>query len=144
MLRYRLTHPDILAALASAGHGSTVLLADGHYPVSTAAGPNAVQVALNLAPGTVTVTEVLRLVVDAAPIESYAVMQPPAELGEPDVFADFAEILGRERTGLERFTFYDEAKSDDLALVVQTGDIRTYANILLTLGVADVDAVERG
>ena len=144
MLRYRLTHPDILAALASAGHGSTVLLADGHYPVATAAGPNAVQVPLNLAPGTVTVTEVLRLIADAAPIESYAVMQPPAELGEPDIFAAFAEILPEcERSGLERFAFYDSAKSDDLALVVQTGDIRTYANILLTLGVADVEAVER-
>ncbi len=144
MLQYRLTHPEILAALAGAGHGSTVLLADGHYPVATASGPNAVQVPLNLAPGTVTVTEVLRAIVDAAPIEGYAVMQPPAELGEPEIFAAFAEILpGRERAGLERFAFYDAAKSDDLALVVQTGDIRTYANILLTLGVADAEAAPR-
>jgi len=64
VLRYRLTHPEILAALASAGHGSTVLLADGHYPAATAAGPHAITVALNLAPGTVTVTEVLDLLVD--------------------------------------------------------------------------------
>ena len=141
MLRYRLTHPEILAALAGAGHGSTVLLADGHYPVATAAGPNAIQVALNLTPGTVTVTEVLRAIVDAAPIESYAVMQPPADRGEPEIFSAFAEILpGLERAGLERFAFYEAAKRDDLALVVQTGDIRTYANILLTLGVADAEA----
>jgi len=46
VLRYRLTHPEILAALASAGHGSTVLLADGHYPAATAAGPHAITVAL--------------------------------------------------------------------------------------------------
>jgi L-fucose mutarotase len=144
MLLYRLTHPEILAALAGAGHGSTVLLADGHYPVATAAGPNAVQVALNLAPGTVTVTEVLRAIVDAAAVESYAVMQPPAEVGEPAIFADFAEILGDGgRVDLERFAFYDAARTDDLALVVQTGDIRTYANILLTLGVADTEAAPR-
>jgi L-fucose mutarotase len=144
MLLYRLTHPEILAALAGAGHGSTVLLADGHYPVATAAGPNAVQVALNLAPGTVTVTEVLRAIIDAVAVESYAVMQPPAEVGEPDIFADFAEILGnRGRVGLERFAFYEAARADDLALVVQTGDIRTYANILLTLGVADTEAAQR-
>jgi L-fucose mutarotase len=144
MLLYRLTHPEILAALAGAGHGSTVLLADGHYPVATAAGPNAVQVALNLAPGTVTVTEVLRAIIDAVAVESYAVMQPPAEVGEPEIFADFAEILGnRGRVGLERFAFYEAARADDLALVVQTGDIRTYANILLTLGVADTEAAQR-
>jgi L-fucose mutarotase len=144
MLLYRLTHPEILAALGGAGHGSTVLLADGHYPVATASGPNAVQVALNLAPGTVTVTEVLRAIVDAVPIESYAVMQPPADFGEPEIFADFDEILSeRGRSGLERFAFYQAARSDDLALVVQTGDIRTYANILLTLGVADTEAAPR-
>jgi len=144
MLQYRLTHPEILAALAGAGHGSTVLLADGHYPVATAAGRNAAHVPLNLTPGSLTVTEVLRAIVDAAPIESYAVMQPPAHLGEPEIFADFAELLpGQERAGLERFAFYDAAKRDDLALVVQTGDIRTYANILLTLGVADVEAAPR-
>jgi L-fucose mutarotase len=140
MLQYRLTHPEILAALAAAGHGSTVLLADGHYPVATAAGPNAVRVALNLTPGTVTVTEVLRVIVDAVPVESYAVMEPPADVGEPEIFEAFAEILPeRARTDLERFAFYIASKTDDLALVVQTGDIRTYANILLTLGVAEAD-----
>ncbi len=144
MLHYRLTHPDILAALAGAGHGSTVLVADGHYPASTAAGPNAVQVSMNLTPGTVTVTDVLRAIEDAAPVESYTVMQPPAESGEPEIFAAFAEILpGLKPSGLDRFAFYEAAKGEDLALVVQTGDVRTYANILLTLGVADVVAAPR-
>lgn len=137
MLRYRLTHPDILAALASAGHGSTVLLADGHYPASTAAGANAVTVPLNLSPGTVTVTEVLDLLVDAVAIESIAVMVPPAEEPTPAIFDEFAAIVpaGTPRVELDRFAFYEAAKSDDLALVVQTGDTRIYANILITLGV---------
>ncbi|NLF56040.1 MAG: RbsD or FucU transport, partial [Candidatus Hydrogenedens sp.] len=30
MLKQRLTHPDILEALAAAGHGSKVLIADGN------------------------------------------------------------------------------------------------------------------
>lgn len=139
MLTYRLTHPVILAALAGAGHGSTVLLADGHYPVATAAGPNAVEVHLNLSPGMVSVTDVLSAVADAAPLESYTVMEPPASHGEPEIFGEFARLLpGVARTGLDRFAFYEAARSDDLALVVQTGDVRTYANILLTLGVADL------
>jgi L-fucose mutarotase len=137
VLRYRLTHPEILAALASAGHGSTVLLADGHYPAATAAGPHAITVALNLAPGTVTVTEVLDLLVDAVAIESVAVMVPPADDPTPAIFDEFASILpaGTPRADLDRFAFYAAAKSDDLALVVQTGDTRIYANILVTLGV---------
>jgi L-fucose mutarotase/ribose pyranase (RbsD/FucU family) len=35
VLRTRLLHPEILAALAGAGHGSRVLIADGNYPFST-------------------------------------------------------------------------------------------------------------
>jgi len=36
---------------------------------------------------------------------------------------------------LERFTFYETASSDDVALVVATGEQRLYANLLLTIGV---------
>jgi L-fucose mutarotase len=36
---------------------------------------------------------------------------------------------------LDRFAFYDAARSQDLALAIGTADIRTYANLLLTIGV---------
>jgi RbsD / FucU transport protein family. len=32
MLKTRLLHPEILAALGEAGHGAQVLIADGNYP----------------------------------------------------------------------------------------------------------------
>ncbi|MBE1588828.1 L-fucose mutarotase/ribose pyranase (RbsD/FucU family) [Nonomuraea angiospora] len=51
MLLTELLHPGILEALAGAGHGARVLLADGHYPASTATGERARTVHLNLAPG---------------------------------------------------------------------------------------------
>lgn len=138
MLRYNLIHPEILAALASAGHGSRVLIADGHYPFITAAGPNATHVFLNLTPGRLNATEVLAAVVDAAPIESASVMQPPPELPTPEIFDEFETLLpdGTPIERLDRFSFYDAAKSEDVALVIATGEQRTYANILLTLGVA--------
>lgn len=138
MLRYNLIHPEILAALASAGHGSQVLIADGHYPFVTASGPNATHVFLNLTPGRLNVTEVLTAIVDAAPIESAAVMQPPPEVPTPEIFAEFEKLLpaGTTTARLDRFDFYDAAKTDDVALVIATGEQRTYANILLTLGVA--------
>ncbi|HEY6740545.1 MAG TPA: RbsD/FucU domain-containing protein [Actinopolymorphaceae bacterium] len=137
MLRYKLVHPEILAALAAAGHGSRVLIADGHYPFTTASGPNATHVFLNLAPGRLTVTEVLETLLDAIPVESAAVMQPPPELAEPEIFADFRRLLpSLELERLDRFGFYAEAKTEDVALVIATGDVRTYANLLLTIGVA--------
>lgn len=136
MLRYQLVHPEILASLASAGHGSKVLIADGHYPFVTAAGPNASHVFLNLAPGRLTITEVLQALLDAIAVEAAAVMQPPPELAEPDVFDEFRRLLPElELAGLDRFAFYDTAKSEDVALVIATGDTRTYANLMLTIGV---------
>jgi L-fucose mutarotase len=36
---------------------------------------------------------------------------------------------------VDRFRFYDLARSPDLALCIVTGDSRRFANVLLTLGV---------
>lgn len=136
MLRYQLTHPTILAALASAGHGSRVLVSDGHYPHTTGAHPAAQRVYLNLAPDRMLVTEVLAALVDAAPFEAATVMTPPPEQPEPPVFAEFrAALPGLPLDGLDRHAFYDAARGADTALVIATGDRRTYANLLLTLGV---------
>jgi L-fucose mutarotase len=41
VLRTRLIHPEILAALATAGHGSQLLLSDGNFPHATASPPGA-------------------------------------------------------------------------------------------------------
>jgi len=137
MLRYKLVHPEILGALASAGHGSRVLIADGHYPFVTAAGPNATHVFLNLTPGKLSVTDILEPVADAFPVEAATVMRPPATEPTPEVFAEFGALLpGLELEHLDRFAFYDAARSDDVALVIASGDTRTYANVLLTLGVS--------
>ena len=41
---------------------------------------------------------------------------------------------------LDRHAFYAAARSDDLAVVVVTADVRQYANLLLTVGVLGVSA----
>ena len=86
MLLTELLHPEILAALAGAGHGSTVLLADGHYPASTAVGRQARTVYLNLTPGVLDVSSVLDVLLRTIPIETAAVMVPPAGEPEPDAY----------------------------------------------------------
>ena len=40
---------------------------------------------------------------------------------------------------LDRFAFYAQARSDDLALAIVTADIRTYTNLLMTIGVRKID-----
>ncbi|HJZ49398.1 MAG TPA: RbsD/FucU family protein [Roseiflexaceae bacterium] len=135
MLRYQLLHPEILAALGRAGHGSQILIADGNYPFETRSNPSARRVFLNLAPGLLTATDVLSVLVDAIPIEAAHVMVP--DVGdEPPIFAEFRSILNDlELYILRRFEFYDAACGPDLALVIATGERRIYANILLTIGV---------
>lgn len=135
MLQGTLIHPEILAALGRAGHGARVLIADGNYPFSTGANPRAAHVFLNLSPGVLTVTEVLRALASAIPIEAASVMMPDGP--EPPIFEEFRPLLpaGVRLDPLERFAFYTAARGEDLALVVATGEQRIYANILLTIGV---------
>ena len=141
MLTYRLTHPEILAALASAGHGSQVLIADGNYPFSTGANPAATRVYLNLTRGSAPVDQVLEVIADAVLIEAAHVMVP--ESGpEPPIFASFRSILpqGVPLQPLGRYAFYEAARSPNVALVLASGEQRIYANILVTIGVVPPDA----
>ena len=140
MLKGRLIHPQILAALGCAGHGSRVLIADGNYPFGTGANPAATRVYLNLVRGSAPVDEVLDVLASAIPIEAAHVMMP-TEGPEPPIFASFRSVLpGIPLQSLERFAFYDAARGPDVALVIATGEQRIYANILLTIGVVPPDA----
>lgn len=135
MLTQRLIHPEILDALAAAGHGSKVLITDGNYPASTKQGDNATCVYLNLAPGNPTVTEVLGVLLTAIPVESAAVMTPDSG-PEPPIFAEFRALMpGVSLEKLDRFEFYAKAGAQDTCLQIVTGEQRIYANLLLTIGV---------
>lgn len=136
MIDAKLIHPQILGALGKAGHGATILIPDGNYPVATGVHPRAERVYLNLAPGMVTVTDVLAAILSATPIEAAHVMRRD-DGAEPSIYSDFRRMLPDdiELRPLERFAFYDEAKKPDCCLVIATGEQRIYANILLTIGV---------
>ncbi len=135
MLKQRLTHPDIIEALASAGHGSKVLITDANYPASTRLGPNATLVYLNLAPSKPTVTEVLDILLTAINVEDAAVMMPD-EGPEPAIFQEFRSLMPDVTLAkFSRFEFYEEASGPDTCLQIVTGEQRLYANLLLTLGV---------
>jgi L-fucose mutarotase len=145
MLKGHLLHPEILRALGRAGHGSRILIADGNYPFSTTLGPNATLVNLNLSPGVVNGTDVLRAVATATPIEAAAVMAtlkegPYAVREDPPIWDEFRQILDNAGAGgdlqqIERLAFYQTAAQPDVALTIATAEQRIYANLLLTVGV---------
>ncbi len=135
MLKGKLIHPDIMAALALCGHGDKVLIADGNYPLDAKSG-NAEKVYLGLTPGLPTVTDVLAAVQSAVEIEKAEVMEP-GDGSTPEIFGEFKQMLGGMELGkIGRFDFYDECCKDCVRLAISTGEKRTFANILITIGVA--------
>ena len=145
MLRSELIHPKISEVLARAGHSSKVLIADGNYPAASAIGPKAELVSLNLAPGLVSVSQVLKVLLAAIPIEAVNTMGMPEDdpyrlTHDPPVWDEYRTILSNAGLALElqpisRWEFYDAVESRDHVLTIQTGDQSLWANLLLTVGV---------
>lgn len=136
MIKGKLLHPEILRVLASSGHGSKVLIADGNYPFNTGSNPDAVKVFLNLSPGIPKVTDVLQALVETIPIEKAEVMLP-SDGSTPPIFSEFEQILpkGIKLDGIERFAFYENVRGKNTSLIIATAEQRIYANLLLTIGV---------
>jgi L-fucose mutarotase len=144
MLKHQLIHPRINEALGRAGHHSTILIADGHYPAWTKKGPNAEVVSLNLMPGVVTVGQVLQAVLSAVAVDHVHTMgippdDPYASKGEPPVWQEFRGILKEARLNLalepvQKWSFYEQVQSPDHVLTIQTGDLALWANLLLIMG----------
>ena len=144
MLKHQLIHPEITAVLARAGHHAKVLIADGNYPASTMRGPNAELISLNLAPGVVTVAQVLQTLLTAVPVDLVHTMGVPPDdsyaiQGDPPVWAEYRRIVSAaglmaELQPIDKWQFYEAVMSRDHVLTIQTGDQALWANVLLTLG----------
>lgn len=145
MLKSELIHPDISAIVARAGHSSKILISDGNYPASSAIGPGAELVSLNLAPGILTVAQVFKVLLTAVPVEAVNTMGMPADDPykldhDPPVWDEYRQILSDAQANItlepiERWDFYDAVASRDHVLTIQTGDQALWANLLLTVGV---------
>jgi L-fucose mutarotase len=142
MLSYKLTHPEILYYLASAGHGSRILLADSNYPVQTHRNPASELLFLNLAPNMFTVTQILAILLDGMPIERADVMKPdgatPTEV--QSLFKQFESLLNPVSLSyVGRHDFYDAVRHENTGLVIATGETTPYGNLLLHMGVTKAE-----
>ena len=128
-------NPCIIAAVSRLGHGDKILIADGNYPLNSKTG-DAEKIWVSLSPGIPTVTDVLDALQSIINVEAAAVMQP-SEGPEPEIFKEFEEMLPEmELQKLGRYEFYSECTEKPLSLAIATGEKRTFANILLTVGCA--------
>jgi len=145
MLKGTLIHPQILAALGAAGHGSKVLIADGNYPHANRLGLNAELVLANFTPGVIDAVTALRLVASSVPIEKAEVMRPAkrgpyAMKEDPPIWADFRQVLKdagfeQDLDAIDQQRFYAAGQDPMTCLTIATAEQQIYANILLTIGV---------
>jgi L-fucose mutarotase len=136
--------PQLLYGLAKLGHGDDVALVDANFPADRIA-EQAQALRVHL-PG-ISTTQVLEAVLSVLPLDTFDTpctwtMQVVGDAqAVPVPVAEFAQHLqsqGEAAPGsLERFAFYEQART--ARLVVQTGDLRKYANILLRKGVISTD-----
>jgi L-fucose mutarotase len=135
MLRYPLIHPPLLEVLAGAGHGSRILIADGNYAHRTNSNARARVIHLNVRPGLLTVEQVLEVIAETVPIEAAAMMAPDdgSAVILDDVYRKHLGV-GTPLRQLERGDFYRACLEPTLDATVATGDMRHFANILLTVG----------
>jgi L-fucose mutarotase len=136
MINGELTHPEVLMALAQSGHGNQIVIADGHFPFSSKGPASATRVYLNYAPGLIKVTDILGPILKMIDVEAVAAPAPD-DGSEPAIWPEYRKLLPKnlQLKRLGRFEFYDLVDSPNTTLLIASGDVRTYACIVLTLGV---------
>jgi len=146
VLKIPVLHPEILAALASAGHLGKVLISDGNYPHNTRPNPRAKIVWANFIPGVVDAVTALKIVARLVPIEAVDVMEPQrsgayAMTNDPPIWKNFRAVLAEESdfrgelTPWQKPDFNERASGNDVCLVIATAETQIFANILITIGV---------
>jgi len=135
MLKTLVIHPTIMEVLARSGHYAQVVIADGNLPVAAMTGPNSTTVHLNFKPGLLDSLTVLKGILEVCPIQGAIVMEKPPE-ANAEIHHSFKKLLGDVTWDeLERWAFYDKIKEPATTLIIQTGEQRRFANLILTVGV---------
>jgi L-fucose mutarotase len=129
---------DLLHALRAMGHGDTIAIVDANFPAASTARR------LVVTPGT-DASAMLRAILSVLPVDDFipeplltmqavgAVDTVPPAVADLRAIAAAAGVAGSAIGSTERHDFYRAASA--AFAVVQTGDRRLYANIIVTKGV---------
>ncbi len=135
MLKTPVIHPTIMEVLGRSGHFAQVIIADGNLPVAAMTGPNSTTVHLNFRPGLLDALTVLEGILEVCPIQGAIVMEKPAE-ANAEIHDSYKKLLGDVTWDvMERWAFYDKIREPATTLIIQTGEQRRFANLILTVGV---------
>ena len=133
--------PELLKVLCEMGHSDRLVISDGNFPAESM-GKNAIVIRCD-GHG---VPEILDAILKIFPLDTY-VEKPvnlmevmPGDTVETPIWDTYEEIVAKhdERGGaaighIERFAFYDEAKT--AYAIIATSEKALYANIMLQKGV---------
>jgi L-fucose mutarotase len=133
-----LLNPDLLHALRAMGHGDELVIADANFP-ATAVARRLIRIDGCDGPA------LARAVLSVMPLDDFAdaacfrmqVVDDAASV--PEVCRIYERLIGDaagarfQLAGLERFAFYDRARS--AFAVAQTAETRLYGNLILKKGV---------
>jgi L-fucose mutarotase len=132
--------PDLLHALASMGHGDELAIVDANFPAASM-GQRVVEVRGADSPA------VLRAILSVFPIDTFVMpavvtMEVVGDPGAvPPPVAEFAGAMSDRGLGeyeighLDRDAFY--ARAHGAFVIVRTGELRAYGNVLLVKGVVN-------
>jgi L-fucose mutarotase len=130
--------PDLLHALASMGHGDALVIADANFPAA-GLGKRVVSLAGASAPHVLDAI-LTRFPLDQAVSPAVFTMEVIGDpIAVPPPVTEFAAMLARHGLGeaemraLARDAFYERARQ--AFVIVHTGELRGYGNILLVKGV---------
>ena len=133
--------PELLKVLCEMGHSDRLVISDGNFPAESI-GKDAIVIRCD-GHG---VPEILDAILQVFPLDTY--VEKPANLMqvmdgddvETPIWDTYKEIIAKhdERGGdavgnIERFAFYDEAKT--AYAIIATSEKALYANIMLQKGV---------
>lgn len=127
-----LLSPELLKLLCAMGHGDYIVFADAHFPAYSI-GPQVLHTDVQ------SVTEMLAAVAPLWELDPYVdaplvMMTPvPGDHLDVDLAHEVARIMGHETSYMERFAFYEKAKK--AFAIVQTGELRTYGNVIIQKGI---------
>jgi len=138
---------DVLYALRAMGHGDVLVLSDTNFPSDSVAAETVVGEPLRM--DNLTSAQAAEAILSVLPLDTFvddfagrmeivgAPDQVPPVQAEVQAVIDAAEGTPRLMVSIERFAFYDLAKS--AYAVIQTGERRFYGCFMLRKGVISPD-----
>lgn len=139
---------EVLFALRAMGHGDTLVLADTNFPSDSIARQTVTGQVLRM--DNLTCAQAAEAILSLLPLDTFVddfagrmevvgdpTTLPPVQL-EVQAAIDWAEGRARPMVGIERFEFYERAKS--AYAVIQTGERRFYGCFIFRKGVIAPEA----